>query len=81
MERKKEEEKKENGTDAEKRQTLKANRRSIDRLSQPKQIREKPEAEAKAEGTPAPKVGDGSACSFHALDVDVSAFVAGDVEE
>ncbi|XP_046360810.2 protein split ends-like isoform X12 [Haliotis rufescens] len=55
MERKKEEEKKENGTDAEKRQTLKANRRSIDRLSQPKQIREKPEAEAKAEGTPAPK--------------------------
>ncbi|XP_067675548.1 ensconsin-like isoform X13 [Haliotis asinina] len=55
MERKKEEEKKENGTDIEKKQTLKLNRRSIDRLSQPKQIREKPEAEAKAEGTPAPK--------------------------
>ncbi|XP_046560225.1 LOW QUALITY PROTEIN: ensconsin-like [Haliotis rubra] len=55
MERKKEEEKKENGTDAEKKQALKMNRRSIDRLSQPKQIREKPEAEAKAEGTPAPK--------------------------
>ncbi|XP_067675563.1 ensconsin-like isoform X27 [Haliotis asinina] len=56
MERKKEEEKKENGTDIEKKQTLKLNRRSIDRLSQPKQIREKPEAEAKAEGTPAPKL-------------------------